>query len=208
MTVNRVVGLAALVLGVSSVWSVASADEALEPDGTEAEQEERRVELNLQPPRTVWTVQYLAPGGDYEKGVGFGVYHYPGDDQWGYFMNLQVGIHQGEPYYEKLDPGSFGDPVRGRYQDPVIFNVGATRSFGQFGIFAGLGYGGSSGVARKYDPLHILADDGEYYTPDSELDESGVNFTAGGTVDLGQISFDLGYNTASTSLYFGVGSTF
>lgn len=214
MFFRGLVFLAVIFWGSGGLGSVAFADDATHPDDGDYEREDDEtfqdglVDLEFDPPRTLWTVQYLAPGGDYEKGVGLGVYHYPGKDKWGYFLNFQIGIHKGEPYYETLDIDSFGDPVRGRYQDPVVINVGMTRSFGQFGVFAGAGFGGSSGVARKYDPMHILADDGEYFTPDSELDTSGVNFTAGGTVDLGKLSLDLGYNTSTTSFYFGVGSTF
>ncbi len=157
--------------------------------------------------RRVVTIQYLASGGDYEGGIGFGYYHYPPKDI-GMFLNFQVGTKKGEPYYETLGLGSFGDPVLGRYKDPLVINVGATKSFGKVGLFAGLGYGATQGVARKYDPLHILAKDGVYFVDDPEFDESGVNFTAGGTIDLGRMSMDIGFNSFTSSAYVGAGWNF
>lgn len=156
--------------------------------------------------RRIFTIQYLA-GGDYEPGLGLAFYYYP-PTGIGYFAGFQIGVKEQEPFYDDLSLGSFGDPIQERFQTPLVVNVGITKSLGRLGIFGGVGYGSAEGIARKYDPLHILGDDGTYYVGDPQNDESGFNLTGGSTISFDKISMDIGYNSFTSSIYVGMGGNF
>jgi len=111
--------------------------------------------------------------------------------------------------YENLTVSSFGDPVVERYKDLALGNIGITKKVSQnFIAYAGIGYASATGGAKKYDPLLILGSNGTYYVNDPQNDKSGANFNAGIIVALDKLAFNIGYNSFTSSAFFGIGGRF
>jgi hypothetical protein len=159
----------------------------------------------------VVSLLYTPESSSYEPSYGVGIYGIH-DKNISYYINLQFSslrTSDSENYYESLDIYSFGDPVEKRFQDNFVFNFGITKSLTKyFSGYGGLGFSILSGVAKKYDPMHILGSNGTYYVPDDENDESSINFNIGTIINIKKVCIDIGYNSFRSDMYFGLGWKF
>jgi hypothetical protein len=150
----------------------------------------------------------FSPKSKYENAWGIGYYQFK-EEGIGFYGNLLVTLADRKPQYPSLNVASFGDPVTNRYGDLVLFNVGLTKTLAQsFAVYGGIGYGQVTGEAEKFDPLRILAPDGRYYVPDPANDKKGFNVNAGVLLALGKLAVNVGVNSFTGSVYFGVGAKF
>jgi len=156
----------------------------------------------------VFDIEYVPRASGYESAFGVG-YYQTKEDGFGLYGNIHATLTQREPMYESLTVNSFGDPVVERYKDLAIGNIGITKKFTQnLTVYAGVGYASATGGAKKYDPLHILGSNGTYYVDDPANDKSGANFNAGLIISLEKLAFNLGYNSFTSSAFFGIGGKF
>lgn len=155
----------------------------------------------------VLDIEYM-PTSDYGSVLGVGFYQSK-PESFGLYGNFQRTIAFREPKYESLNISSFGDPVIGLYKDIMLLNIGVTRQIYASVIgYAGIGFASVKGIARKYDPLHILASDGEYYVDYPAYDESGGNLNVGIIFGIKKVVFNLGYQSYTSNAYLGVGFRF
>lgn len=131
-----------------------------------------------------------------EKGISF-------------YGNLFMSGHSDSDHYDSLDLESYGDPVNERKKDVTAFNFGGTFGFSEnIATYMGLGFVSERGYAKKYDPTHILGEDGTYYVDDPAGDDSGVNFNPGLLVFLKRFTLEVGYHTFLQQGYVGAGWRF
>lgn len=150
----------------------------------------------------------LSSSGDYEGAIGAGIYQLKNSGV-GYYGNAQITASNREPLYEGLNTSSFGDPVTGRCKDLVIVDIGVVHDIMDYLYgYAGVGYVSVEAFARKYDPYHILANNGNYYVPDSANNESGINLNLGLILKIEQLTLNAGYHSFTGSKYVGVGLAF
>ena len=163
--------------------------------------------LNLQPASAerLFTLQYSAGDSSEAHLLGLGLYN---TDTKLYF-NSRITMAP-EPHYDALNINSFGDPVRSRFNDWMILNVGTVTSLGQsLSAYIGVGYSSGKGKARKHDPDFILASDGKYFVDDPVNDTSDVNFNAGLLFKISEKWIaEVGYDTTPGIMYFGGGAKF
>lgn len=156
----------------------------------------------------VLDIEYVPKASGYESALGVGYYQIK-DDGLGVYGNIQLTLMKREPMYENLSVSSFGDPVTERYKDLIMGNVGITKNVTpSFVVYAGVGYASAAGVARKYDPLGILGGGGTYYVNDPQNDKSGANLNAGIIFVLDKLALNIGYNSFTSSAFFGIGGRF
>lgn len=160
------------------------------------------------PSTLIMDVEYVPTSNGVDNAWGFGAYMLKEQDV-GYYFNLQATLTKREPHYASLNVNSFGDPVTARYKELTIGNIGLTKKLNDnFGLYGGIGYGAVTGVARKYDPMLILGNNGTYYVPDTANDKSGVNLNLGALVSSGNVSLNVGYHSFAKTAYFGIGGSY
>ena len=153
-------------------------------------------------------IEYMPNSGGYKNTFGLGFYKF-NDDGFGGYANFLTYLGKDEPLYDTLTISSFGDPVRERYTDLTIGNIGITKKlFNNLGLYAGIGYASGTGIARKYDPLQILGSGGTYYVYDPANDHSGVNLNAGVILMLEKLALNIGYQSFTKTAYIGIGASF
>lgn len=157
----------------------------------------------------VFTGQYLSKS-EYSGGYAWGLGAYGvANSGPSLYVNGMFSGHSDDDHYDDLDTQSFGDPIRDRKKDLGVFNVGGTFGLAEsLALYAGLGYGWETGYAKKYDPTHILSDDGIYYVDDPSRDDSGLNGNAGVLLFLKNFTLEAGYHSFVEKAYFGAGWRF
>lgn len=155
----------------------------------------------------LWDLEYL-PKDLYESAIGTGIYQIKPSGV-GFYGNFQMTLTQREPHYDTLNTSSFGDPVVETFKDLMILNIGITKQLGQYAaIYAGAGYASVTGVARKYDPMHILGENGDYYVDEPAYDDSGANINAGLIFKYKKLGVNFGYQSFPKIPYAGIGMVF
>jgi len=141
---------------------------------------------------------------------GLGLYGYRTNHRVGMHFNLQATIEHREEYDFVGNP--FGDPVVGEERDLWAFNVGPTlllmdTATVDWGLFAGLGYGGVTTYDVLDDPTGILnGPDGVYHAKRDE--EAGVNFNVGSHLLINRAALGASYSTQLEAVSFHVGVAF
>ena len=157
----------------------------------------------------VFDIEYM-PASEYHATVGAGVYHFKptGVSVYG---NIHASYESPDAadYDGYLPIGAFGDEVTNHYTDLTIWNIGITTKVSDnLGLYAGAGMGMVTGMTEMYDPYHILSDNGYYVVGDSSLDESGVNFNAGAIYTYERLALNVGFQSFTSTVTFGVGYKF
>jgi len=156
---------------------------------------------------TIVDIQSLPDTDTHDRSLGFGVYEFKPEEAGAYASFFYTGKR--DPEYSSLDTWSFDDPLRDTYKNLAMINLGVTNGLGEMGlIYLGVGYAWVIGQARYYDPMHILAPDGIYYTDYADNDDYGFNFNAGIIFLIGNLSLNAGYHSFSGETAFGVGWRF
>ena len=144
--------------------------------------------------------------GDFAFGIGaYGTSKY----DFSFYMNTMFSFHSESDHYDSLTIESFGDPVRDRKKDLFMLSAGPTYGISEYcAIYSGLGFGVEWGYVKKYDPMHILSDDGIYYVDDPSRDNTGVNLNVGLLLFLKDFTLEFGYHTFPQKTYLGAGWRF
>jgi hypothetical protein len=158
--------------------------------------------------QSIYSVEFVPSKADTEAAVGVGVYG-AAEKGLGFYFNAQYSPSERKPHYDNLTPTSFGDPVRRRYRELAMVNIGLVARFNaNVALFVGGGYGAAMGKAEMYDPLLILDPSGTYYVDDVSRDKTGSNVNGGAILSFGDASIILGYHSFAKSATVGVGFRF
>lgn len=151
----------------------------------------------------------VSPGTENNYGSwGFGIYQIK-DKKPGFYLNCQFSADsQRDNYYDSLNKYSFDDPVIADMNEILMGNVGVTLGITEWlGLYTGIGYVSTTQTYEKYDPYHILAENGTYFVPGDDSG-GGPNFNVGAVVNIKRLTLEVGYNSFLKIPYFGFGANF
>ncbi len=158
--------------------------------------------------QSVYTIEFVPSKSDTDAAVGVGVYG-AAEKGLGFFFNAQYSPGERKPHYDSLTPTSFGDPVRRRYRELAMVNIGLVARFSaNAAVFIGGGYGAAMGKAEMYDPARILDPSGIYYVDDVVRDKTGGNVNGGAILSFGDAAVLIGYHSFAKSATVGFGFRF
>lgn len=145
-------------------------------------------------------VNYQVKQSDTVEGIGIGVYQLK-DQGTGYYLNGTIGLPP--PGYNAYGY-SFGSYSE-RARVPYIANVGATFAavgpdslvpfYKTIHSYVGVGYGTLEGIA-KY---------GQSWYDEDSYTKHGVNVNGGFILGFENFGINIGFNSLSKSVYFGIG---
>ena len=145
-------------------------------------------------------INYQVKQGETTDGIGIGIYQLK-DQGTGYYLNGTLGLPPDGYSAYGYSYGSYSETGR----VPYIANVGATFAavgpgslvpfYKTIHSYVGIGYGTLEGVANY---------SGSWYDLDSYT-KHGVNLNGGFILGFDSFGINLGFNSLSKSVYFGIG---
>jgi len=151
-------------------------------------------------------LNYQAKQSDTTAGLGIGIYELK-DQGTGFYLNGTIGLSPDgyNAYGYSYSPNSYTERAR----VPYIANMGATFAavgpgslvpfYKTIHSYVGVGYGSLEGVG-KYETWY----DQSWYDLDSYT-KRGVNLNGGFILGFETFGINLGFNSLSRSVYFGIG---